>query len=50
MASEEKKVGLECLDDEDLACIVKSELNEHGELKSDEACAAFAELSKRTPE
>ena len=49
-SDEKEKVGLQCLSDEDLACIVKGDLNDSDELKSQEAIAAFRELSKRTPE
>lgn len=49
MATEEKQVGLECLDDEALAAIVDSELREHEKLTY-EANIALQELKRRTPE
>lgn len=50
MATDEEKKGLECLSDEVLAAIVEQSTEDGGGLNSDEAVAAFRELSKRTPE
>jgi len=49
MATEEKQVGLECLDDECLAAIVESQLSDHGKLTY-EAEIALQELKRRTPD
>ncbi|MFC1635216.1 hypothetical protein ACFL5Z_10270 [Planctomycetota bacterium] len=49
MATEEKQVGLEALDDETLAAIVDAELREHEKL-SYSAEIALQELKRRTPE
>ncbi len=49
MATEEKLVGLECLNDEALAAIVDSELREHEKL-THEASIALQELERRTSE
>ena len=40
--------GLECLSDETLAAIVDADVRQNGELESNEAFAAFAELSRRS--
>lgn len=48
MSTEEKKEGLELLDDETLASIVASDVHAHDELKSPEAYAAFEELARRS--
>ena len=50
MASEkEKAVGLEALDDETLAAIVRTELSEQGKITAS-AQVALEELNRRTPE
>ena len=45
---EDTKVGFELLDDECLAAIVNGDVSEYGALKNPEACAAFAELARRS--
>ena len=45
---EVQKVGLELLDDECLAQIVEADVQNHQEVKSREAAAAFAELARRS--
>lgn len=46
--TEETKEGLELLDDEELAQIVKSDLAQHQKLCSHEAIVAFGILEERT--
>ena len=46
--STKQKVGLQWLDDETLAHLVEVDIDVHGEIKSSEASAAFAELARRT--
>ena len=50
MTTKDKKVGLAVLEDEVLSRIVEVDLENHGELKTEEATAAFMELSRRTQE
>ena len=45
-----QKEGLELVSSESLAALVEDELSGYGELRSDEARAAFAELGRRTPD
>jgi hypothetical protein len=45
---EDKKTGLSLLDDEVLKDIIEGDVNDNGQLKSPEACAAFAELARRS--
>jgi hypothetical protein len=49
MSNEDKKYGLEFIDDKVLAQIVEAEIDENGKLESEEACIAFYELRCRTP-
>jgi len=45
-----EKLGLNLVEGEALATIIESEIAEHGELKSQEALAAFRELQRRSEE
>lgn len=48
--NEEAKTGLELISDKALAKIVEFDMREHEELKTQEACAAFNELARRSNE
>lgn len=48
MATQEEKVGLEHLSDATLAAIVEGDIRDNDDLKSQEACRAFAELARRS--
>jgi hypothetical protein len=49
MSNDDKKYGLEFIDDKVLAQIVEAEIDENGKLESEEARIALYELSRRTP-
>lgn len=49
MANEQEElVGLDHLDDETLAAIVRNDINENGAIKTCEARIAFQELARRS--
>ncbi len=50
MYSTEQATGLQSLSDELLSTIVENDIDGYGELRSEEARIAFAELSRRSVE